>query len=262
MRNKLSAVLVLAGSLLLAGCFDVEQSLVLDKNLSGKAGFSMKVNFEPMVLMMLRMQREMQDQKGEPTAAEIEKAKTDFLASKKSEAKPDMAKEKAEMQKNLPPGVKLLEADMKDEGLQLVARVNLAFDHISKLKQVNLSKPKDSEQGGAPPGPSNPFDQPFADLDIQEQGNTILVTSKPTNPMAEQEQQMGGELTPDMKKQMEEAFKGLRIAWKIQAPFEVIEHNATRKEGNTLIWEYTLDTFEKMKPGETPPPIRVKYKKG
>ncbi len=73
---------------------------------------------------------------------------------------------------------------------------------------------------------------------------------------------MGGELTPDMKKQMEEAFKGLRIAWKIQAPFEVIEHNATRKEGNTLIWEYTLDTFEKMKPGETPPPIRVKYKKG
>ena len=261
MRNRLSAVLMLAGSLLLAGCFDVEQSLVLDKNLSGKAGFSMKVNFEPMVLMMLRMQREMQDQKGEPTAAEIEKAKQDFLAQKKSEDKPDMTKEKAEMQKNLPPGIKLLDASMKDEGLQMAVNIGLGFDHVSKLKQVNLSKPKEGEEQ-AGPGPQNPFDQPFGDLDIQEQGNTILITSKPTNPMEKQEEQMGGELTPDMEKQMEEAFKGLRIAWKIQAPFEVIEHNATRKEGNTLIWEYTLDTFKKMKPGETPPPIRVKYKKG
>ena len=261
MRNKLSAVLVLAGSLLLAGCFDVEQSLVLDKNLAGKAGFSMKVNFEPMVLMMLRMQREMQDQKGEPTAAEIEKAKQDFLASKKSEEQPDMAKEKAEMQKNLPPGIKLLDASMKDEGLQMAVNIGLGFDHVSKLKQVNLSKPKEGEEQAAP-GQQNPFDQPFGDLDIVEQGNTILITSKPTNPMEKQEEQMGGEMTPDMEKQMEEAFKGLRIAWKIQAPFEVIEHNATRKEGNTLIWEYTLDTFKKMKPGETPPPIRVKYKKG
>ena len=42
------------------------------------------------------------------------------------------------------------------------------------------------------------------------------------------------ELSPEEKKQMEDMFKGLRVAFKITAPFEVVEHNAHRKEGNTL----------------------------
>ena len=65
----------------LTGCFDVEQAMTLQKDLSGKAAFSMTVNMEPMVLFMARMQREMAGQTGEPTAAEIDKAKKDFLAS-------------------------------------------------------------------------------------------------------------------------------------------------------------------------------------
>lgn len=263
MLKKSFAVLALAGSLLLAGCFDVEQSLVLDRNLSGKAGLSMKVDMEPMVLMMLRMQRQMQDQKGEPTAAEIEKAKKEFLASKTSTEKADMAQQKAEMEKGLPQGVRLLDSAFEDKGLQLLARFTLGFDHVSKLKQVHLSKPKEGEeQGMGQPGGQNPFDQPFGDLEIKDQGDTILLTSKPTNPMEEQKKGLGGELTPEMEKQMEEAFKGLRIAWKIEAPFQVLEHNATRKEGNTLVWEYTLANMKDMTAEKAREGIRVKYKKG
>jgi hypothetical protein len=45
---------------------------------------------------------------------------------------------------------------------------------------------------------------------------------------------------------MNDAFKNLRVAWKITAPFEVISSNATRKEGNTLIWEYDFAGLQKL----------------
>lgn len=267
MNRKACLGLGLAGCLLLTGCFDVEQSLVLQKDLSGKAGFSMKVDLEPMVLMMLMMQRSMEGKEGEPTAAEIEAARKDFLANmKKTESQPDPKQQKEELAKSLPPGVKLLDSSFKDEGLKILADVALGFDDVHKLKQVKLSEPKaagqEQEQGG-PPSPENPFDTPFGDLEITEQGNTILLTTKARNPMEEQKQEMGGEgqIAPEMEKQLEQAFKGLRIAWKIEAPFEVLEHNAHRKNGNTLVWEYTLDSLKTMDPKKAAEGIRVKYKK-
>jgi len=265
MNRKASLGLGLAGCLLLTGCFDVEQSLVLQKDLSGKAGFSMKVDLEPMVYMMLMMQRSMEGKEGEPTAAELEKAKQDFLANaKKTETKPDPEKQKAELAKSLPPGVKLLDSSFQDQGLKMLAAFTLGFDDVHKLKQVKLSEPKPAaEAQPGPPTPENPFDTPFGDLEITEQGNTILLTTKPKNPLEEQKQEMGGEgqVSPEMEKQLEQAFKGLRIAWKIEAPFQVLESNAHRKEGNTLIWEYTLDSLKKMDPKQAAEGIRVKYKK-
>jgi len=256
-RKVCALVSVVAVCLLLAGCFDVEQSLVLEKDLSGKAGFSMTVNMEPMVLMMLRMQRQMAGQEGEPTAAEIAQAKKEFLASKKETSSDDPEAQKAELAKSLPPGVKLLDSSFKDEGLKLQARFTFGFDDVAKLAQIKL--PSKKEESGKP-GSKNPFDTPFGELQIARQGNTLLLTTKPTNPMQEQTDQMGGETTPEMKKQMEEAFKGLRVAWKIQTPFEVLESNATRREGSTLYWEYTLETFEKMTPQQRAEGIRLKLK--
>lgn len=243
--------------IIFGGCFDVEQSLVLDKDLSGRAGFSMTVNMEPMVLMMLRMQRQMGGKEGEPTAAEIDQAKKEFLASKKAESPTDPEAQKAELVKSLPPGVKLLESSFQDEGLKLQARFTFSFDDLAKLQKIKL--PGKKEEDGQP-GSKNPFDTPFGDLQIAREGNTLLLTTKPTDPMEQQTEQMGGELTPEMKKQMEDAFQGLRVAWKIQTPFEVLESNATRREGNTLYWEYTLDTFEKMTPQQRAEGIRLKLK--
>jgi len=90
----------------------------------------------------------------------------------------------------------------------------------------------------------------------------FLVTSPAENPIAEQKEQTADmDLSPEAKKQMEDMFKGLRVAFKITAPFQVVEHNAHRKEGNTLIWEYDLKTFEKMKPEDLAQGVRVRYKK-
>ena len=54
--------------------------------------------------------------------------------------------------------------------------------------------------------------------------------------------------------------KDLRVAWKIETPFEVLESNATRREGKTLIWEYDLKSFEKMTPQQQAEGIRAKLK--
>jgi hypothetical protein len=259
--SKRFAVVFGLASCLLAGCFDVEQSLVLEKDLSGKAGFDMGVDLEPMMMFMLQFQREMQGKTGAPTAAEIAQAKQEFLSSRKSENDPQkIAAQKAELEKSLPAGVKLLASDFKDEGLKFGANFLFGFDDVKKLGLIQL--PAEKQQEGAP-APENPFDQPFANLQLVDEGDTLLLTSRPTNPIAEQEQQMEGmEISPDARKQMEEAFKGLRVAVKVQAPFEVVETNATRREGKTLIWEYDMAAFEKMaKEKKEPEGVRVRYRK-
>jgi len=260
MKKIAAAVLGLSG-LLLAGCFDVEQTLSLNKDMSGKAGFSMKVNMEPMVAFMTRMQREMSGKTGEPTAAELDQARKEFMASKKSETTGDFEKDKKELQQKLPKGVTLLESSFKDEGLKLNANFLFGFDDVSKLSQIEFPKKQEEGQQG-PGGPGNPIDSPFGGLQLVDEGKTFLVTSPAENPIAEQKEQAAQmELDPEAQKQMEAMFKGLRVAFKITAPFDVVEHNAHRKEGNTLVWEYDLKTLEKMKPEDMKQGVRVRYKK-
>jgi hypothetical protein len=258
MNRKMLALGLAVCLLGVIGCFDVEQAMTIQKDLSGKAAFSMTVNMEPMVLFMVRMQREMAGQKGEPTAAEIDKAKKEFLASRKEETK-DPEKEKADLVKSLPPGIKLLDSSMKEDGLKIVANFVFSFDHISKLSQIHFPK-EGAEQ--EQPGAKNPFDEPFAGLKVTDEGKTLLLTTEAINPAAEQKSEAAGmDLSPEMKKQMEDAFKGLRVAFKIDALFEVVESNATRKEGRTLIWEYDLKSLEKMTPEQSLEGVRVRFKK-
>jgi hypothetical protein len=261
MYRKAAVLAGFVACLLLTGCFDVEQSLVLQKDLSGTAGFRMAVNLEPMALFMLHMQRQMAGKEGEPTAAEIAQAKEELLASRKEQGGPPSPEaQRAEIEKSLPPGVKLLDGGVEEQGLKVLARFNFAFDDVAKLKQIKIASKKEGEGEPQQPGTQNPFDTPFGDLQIERQGNTLLLTTKPTDPMEKQTEEMGGELTPEMKKQMEDAFKDLRVAWKIETPFEVLESNATRREGKTLIWEYDLKTFEKMTPQRRAEGVRAKFR--
>ncbi|HEV8580271.1 MAG TPA: hypothetical protein VGX68_14485 [Thermoanaerobaculia bacterium] len=258
MYKRMLTLALALGLPALVGCFDVEQAMTLQKDLSGKAAFSMTVNMEPMMLFMLQMQREMAGKKGAPTAAELEAAKKEFLASRTA-SKEDPEAQKEEVKKSLPPGVKLLESSIKEEGLKVAVRFVFGFDHISKLSQIQLQK---KGEDAAQPGPKNPFDEPFTGLQVKDEGSTLLLTTEAINPAAEQKEQtadMG--LTPEMQKQMEDAFKDLRVAYKIEAPFEVVEHNATRKEGKTLIWEYNLKSLEKMTPEQLAQGVRVRFKK-
>lgn len=250
---------------LLTGCLDIEQTLTLDKNLAGKSGMSFKIDMEPFVLFMVRMQKEMSGQKGEPTAEEIAEAKKQFLASSKNEMTGgDPEARKAEVEKSLPAGVKLLDSSIKEDGLKMSARFLFGFDNVAKLSQIKLAgKAKEGEEAGGPQPPgSDAISDPFDNLLVKDEGATILVTTKAVNPMEEQEAEAkDAGLPPEMQADIKKAFEGLRFAFKLDSPMEVVEHNATRKEGKTLVWEYNLESFEKMTPKQREEGIRVRLKK-
>ena len=265
MKKTAAAVLGLC-ALVLAGCFDIEQTLTLEKNMSGQAGYTMKFDMEPMVAFMAGMKRQMEGKEGPPTAEEIAAAKQEMLASSKSQTK---IPPKAEIAKKLPKGVTLLDAKVQEDGLKFGMNMLFGFDHVSKLKEIDLksAEPAETQEaagsgpGGGPGGPK-PMDSPFGGLQFKDEGDTFLVTSPTENPVAEQSEQASqAQLSPEEKKQVEDLLGKLRVAFKITAPFQVVEHNAHRKEGNTLVWEYDLESFEKMKPEDLAQGVRVRYKK-
>lgn len=259
MKKTAAAALGLC-ALVLAGCFDIEQTLTLEKNMSGKAGYSMKLDMDPMVAFMAGMKRGMEGKEGPPTAEEIAAVREEMIASRKAQT---TVPTKAEIEKKLPKGITLLDSKIHDDGLKFGVDMLFGFDHVSKLHEIALKEePPAGAQEAGPGQASTPMDSPFGGLQFKDEGDTFLVTSPTSNPLAEQTEQASQmELSPEDKKQVEDMLGKLRVAFKITAPFEVVEHNAHRKEGNTLVWEYDLDSFEKMKPEELSQGVKVRYKK-
>ena len=250
--------LALLSVLLLTGCFEIEQSINLKKDLSG-TDFHLGVDLEPMVVVMAQFGREMEGKTGPMTAEELAKAKADFKKSSKktSSEKPT----KAEMQKNLPEGVKLLDYAVKEEDFGMKSDFKFAFDKLSQLVGVKLP----SKKGGSP-SDTNVIESPFEGIEVSESGNTLTIRAKAQNPaesVKEQAGEGGPKLDEDMEKLVRDAFSKMRVAYRITAPFEVVSHNATRREGNTLVWEYDLATFEKLeKAGKLDDAqLRVTYKR-
>jgi hypothetical protein len=250
-----------AAGVALAGCFDVEQSVSLKRDLSGTAGFNMTVDLEPMIAFMASMQHSMAGKPGEPTPAEIEAARRDFLAKQKTDPgkkQEDLAAQKAQLAKSLPPGVELLSASVEDQGTKMTARFQFGFDDVRKLAQIKLP-----EKGSQGKSGSNPYEDPFSQLKVIDEGPTVLVTLGSINPAARLQEQAGqGGMgkdggNPEMAKAVEAAFKGARFAFRLDTPFEVVETNATRRDGRTLYWEVrAADPDVKM-----PPTLMARLKK-
>ncbi len=234
-------LLVLLSVFLLAGCFEIDQSIELKKDMSGTAEFHLGVDLEPMIVVMAQFGREMEGKKGPLTKEELEKARADFKKNmKKSESKEPS---KAEIAKSLPEGVKLLDFKTQEKDFGVATDFKFGFDKLSRLVGVKLP----SKEGGDPTQKSV-IDSPFEGLELVEKGDTITIRTKPQNPTAavEKEAENAPKLDAETEKMIKDAFKKMRVTYRITAPFTVVAHNATRKEGNTLVWEYNLERFEQM----------------
>ena len=260
MRRRIAAAAAAVSlcSLATSGCFDIEQTLTLDRSLSGTAGFRMKIDMEPMIGVMVRMQREMAGKTGEPTAEEMAKAREEFVASSKTKKQQsgDIETAKRELSGKLPAGVKLIDATMTEGDLSMAMQLVFGFDQLAKLAAIQLPKGKGD---AAAEGPGNPIDSPFGGLKVVDEGATVLITGPPQNPMTGAKDQAPPD--PATQKMVQDMFKGLRVAFTITAPMEVVEHNAHRKDGNTLVWEYNLKTLETLTPEQLGSSIRVRYRK-
>ncbi|HYL06455.1 MAG TPA: hypothetical protein VE075_10470 [Thermoanaerobaculia bacterium] len=246
----------------LGGCFDVEQSVSLRRDLSGTAGFNMTVDLEPMIAFMAAMQHSMSGKAGDPTPEELEAARKDFLAKQKSEEpgkkQKDAAAEKAQLEKSLPPGIKLLSSSFEDHGTKVSARFEVGFDDVHKLAQIKVPSKSGQGQGQGPAG-SNPYEDPFSQLKVVDEGKTLLVTFGSVNPAARMQEQAGKDAAanPEMTKTIEAAFKSARFAFRLETPFDVVETNATRRDGHTLYWEVKVSDPN----AQMPPTLMARFKK-
>ena len=252
------AIVVLSSMLLLAGCFEVDQSINLQKDLSGTADFHLGVDLEPMIVVMAQFGREMEGKTGPITAAELAKAKAEFKKSaKKSESKEPS---KAEIEKSLPEGVKLLSYGSKEREFGMDTNFKFGFDKLSQLVGVKLPS-----KGQGDPTQKNVIDSPFEGLELSEKGDTLTIRTKPQNPTEAVKEQAADapKLDAATEKLVKDAFGKMRVSYRITAPFTVVSHNATRKEGNTLVWEYDMAAFEKMEKSKKLDDIgvRVTYRK-
>jgi hypothetical protein len=234
-------------ALFATGCFEIEQSIELKRDLSGTANFKLGVDMQPMVMIMAKVQKEMSGDKSPLTQTDIAAAKAEFKkGEKKSQSESEDPRKQAEG--GLPPGVKLLDVAVQEKEFGVTTTMKFAFDKLSSLVGIKLNAKKEGEAGGDPTKKSV-LDSPFQGLEIAETPKTITIHTKPQNP-ADKVKAEAGEQAPkldaDTEKMMNDAFKNMRIAWKITAPFEVVSSNATRKEGNTLIWEYDWDKLQKL----------------
>lgn len=254
MKRTASALLAL---FLFTGCFEIDQTIRLEKNLSGTADFHLGVNFEPMVTIMAQFAHDMEGKKGPLTAADIEKAKAEFRkdAKKSSSEKPSLA----EMKKSMPEGIELLDFAAKESDFRVDSDFKFAFKKLQNLVGVKLPSKE-----GADPTQKNVVDTPFEGLELVEKGDTLTIRTKPVNPAAEvkEEAKDAPKMDAATEKLMRDAFKSLRVTYRISAPFTVVSHNATRREGNTLIWEYTMERFEELsKKSADDLGVRVTYRR-
>jgi hypothetical protein len=165
------------------GCFDIEETIDLKKDMSGTANLKLGVDMEPMITIMAMVQRGMAGKKGPPTKEEIEAAKADFKknakTSKSSEGPFDPKKD---MDKSLPPGIKLLDASVTEREFGMVTNMKFAFDKLAHLVDVKMPS-KGGDKGGPPdPTKANVLDSPFQGLDVVETASTITIRTKPQNP--------------------------------------------------------------------------------
>ncbi len=256
--KRLAVVLLVAAAFMSAGCLDIEETLALNRDMSGQAGFTMSVDMEPVVGFMAQMQRQMAGESGPPTADELAAARAEFLKS--TDAQTAFDKDKKDLETHLPPGVKLLNSTYKQDGLKSSASALLSFQDAAGLQHILLDQPSDQSQ--ASQGPENPVAQPFGGLTVVDDGRTVLITSPVVDPMSNAKSQMTQmPMDAALQKQFADMFKGMRVVVKISAPFTVLEQNATRKEGSTLVWEYDAAQLEAMTADQLKGGIRVRYQK-
>ena len=247
--NRTRGILIAAlFALFGTGCFEVEQSIELKRDLSGTANFKLGVDMEPMVMIMAKVQKEMSGDKSPLTKAEIAAAKADFKKNEKKSTTSEPEDPRKQAEGGLPPGVKLLDVKVDEKEFGVVTNMKFAFDKISSLVGVKLGTKK---EGAAPADPTKKsvLDTPFQGLEISETAKTISIHTKPQNPadkVKAEASEQGPKMDAETEKMMNDAFKNMRVAWKITAPFEVISSNATRREGNTLIWEYDFQKLQKL----------------
>jgi len=220
-----------------AGCMQFDYGITLEEDLSGTADVDLAIDLDRVAYMSAYIQNAFSGEGGEPTAEQIEEAREEILAEVDEDEDFSVESMRAEIEPDLPDGVELVDANVNRKELLTTVNMRFAFDHVDKLKEIRLDDDDEGEDSGAPVD-----SQPFENLEIIEDGDRIIIRSEPINPMQEIDEM--GEMPFVSDEMIEKLLRGFGVTFSITSPFTVEEHNATRKDGKTLVWEFNLETLK------------------
>jgi hypothetical protein len=262
-RLALRALCLIFSCAVLCGCWDLEQSVVLHRDLTGEAEFRVGADKRPLRLLALREKIQLEGKARMPTSGEVAAAWADESETPRGVSIAERLRTiQSELEKKLPSGVRLIDSSLSDDGKWNRARFRFGFTDLNALSRASLF-------ALAPRAETSEKDakslEPFRQVRLQDEGETILVTSEPLRPNFYMDSafMVKGQTVddPEWNQRVGESFSAFRIAFRLQAPFAVVESNATRREGDTLFWEYDYETLARHKVGEPIEGIRVRYKK-
>ena len=233
----LRGILVAGVAWFAAGCMQFDYGITLDEDLSGTADVDLAIDLDRVAYMSAYIQNAFAGEGGEPSAEQIEEARAEILQEVDEDEDFSVESMRAEIEPDLPDGVTLEGANVNREELLTTVKMRFAFDHVDKLKEIRLDDDDEGEDGGAPVDA-----EPFEDLEIIEDGDRIIIRSEPINPMQELDE--AGDMPFVSDEMVEKLLEGFGVTFRVTTPFEVEEHNATRKDGNTLVWEFNLETLK------------------
>lgn len=211
MRSFAVALLSLS---LVTGCFEADESITLNADLSGTADFKIVVNHEPIIVSNAWLERALKRKSGAPTPAELAEAKADYIAQLRS--KPGDIYSLEQIDEALPGGVRALQYDESTKpGDRTSMNVRIGFDSVESLRDAHL--PRGDNFLNLP-------DAPFTTLDVADQDGIITIRATPPNPAGSGEEPPPGEWGPNL-------LETVRVTYRITAPFAVVEHNADRRDG-------------------------------
>ena len=236
--------------LFLAACSHMEYSITLEEDLSGTATLEMALDLGKMAHALAAMQKTFSGDTTELTEEELAAARTELMVQM-DEEEWNEEEARADASQDLPEGVELLEFSNAREDLLMQFRIKLGFDHVSKLNQVSID-PSGAAGGAGTPGDES---QPFGGLEVIEEGNTVVLRNDPLDRIEEQVEEASGQVGP-IDGMMESVLEDFSVVFRIDAPFDVVEHNATRQEGRVLIWEYDESSLQEGADG-----VFVRYRR-
>ena len=261
--RRLITVLLCLPLLVAAGCLDMETGVAFNKDLTGKATFKMAMDLGPFLTQMMQT---MGARGGEPPPVEMMPMLKAEMAKQLSGGMVDVDQMKAK----LPAGVTLVDSSQKIDELKVMMAFTFGFTDFTKLALIEV--PMISRAQAIPGAASDPL-KPF-DFVITNDGSTISITTKAAEKAtekpadAEKAKADALALAKEAKSQIDqlgigEMLKGasVHMVMRFDIPHTIIEQNATRKEGQSYIWEVKLDSFDSLDKMPEPPVIKLKFKK-
>lgn len=182
--------------------------------LFGTATVGTVTDVAPLLRAMIGEQKRRQGAGGDATDEELRAAAAAFgddLDANAAEAAEDV---RERMQRSLPKGVRVERIGTRRDGTRVATTTTFAFDDARLLRDLEVF----FERG-------RPGNKPFASFRVEEEGTSLVVEGMPP-PL---DAPLAG--VPD------EELKKFAVVLELAIRRPVLEHNATRIQGDALVWD-------------------------